>query len=78
MARRWDAPSGYQMWAVQAIRDDRVPAKVRLWYRASDRDVWEIGHSKTVPEGMSVEWVIDQMVKYTTGVISQDDYNTIP
>lgn len=74
IALRWHAPSGYEMWAVEAITQRRV----RLWYRVSPADVWELGHSKEVPEGKSAKWVISQMQKYTCGVISQAEYNTIP
>lgn len=73
-ARRWNAPSGYEMWAVEAVSEPRV----RLWFRVSDRDTWSIGHSKAVPAGATAEWVADQMFKYTCGIISQADYNTIP
>lgn len=74
IAQRWHAPSGYEFWAVEAISEPRV----RLWFRVSDRDNWSIGHSKAVPAGSSAEWVASQMMKYTQGVISQAEYNTIP
>lgn len=74
IAQRWHAPSGYEFWAVEAITQRRV----RLWFRVSEHEIWELGHSKAVPDGSSAEWVALQMKKYTQGIISQAEYNTIP
>lgn len=49
--------------------------RVQLWFQPEAGGVWEFGHGKYVPPGMTVGQVAHAMRRFITGAIDRDTYN---
>lgn len=70
-----DADSG-EVWKYEVIELESLK-KAQLWYWWPAVGVWEVGHSKDIPEGFDLTSVSDVMQAYVFGEIDHAEYNRI-